>query len=137
MKPRHFLGLLALVVTVAFMVGCPTTPAPDYVGTWSMANWPILGAGTTITITLTKTTMSIAVSGTMAGTLDQSLVIDEGAKHMTGTTTAVTGGLTGGNTIGSILYWTYSVAGTVLNMNNSPTAFPPDATGSGLALTKQ
>src|SRR5271157_839809 len=93
MKTRHFLILLALVVAVAFVVGCSTssatsTPTPDYVGTWSQVDG--FGSSTgTLTMTFAATTAHWAISGGSyaGGTADFSMVVDESAKHMTWTCT--------------------------------------------------
>jgi hypothetical protein len=142
MKKRHFLGFLALVVSVGFFIGCSTGSSsaaiPAYVGTWSGLD--AFGSGTgTLTLTITATTMHFAIAGGSmgVGAADMTLVVDESLKHITATATAVTGGLTSIFTVSSTFYTTYDVTGTTLKMAAGVSAlpFPPDATG-GFTLTK-
>ena len=139
MKQRHFLSLLALVVSVAFIVGCSIGSSPDYVGTWVATDG--IGPGTgTFTWTITTTTMHFAIAGGTAGvgTADASLVVDESAKHMTMTITSSTGAFIAFFVPPEVFYTTYAVTGNTLQVANPVASlpFPPDATG-GLTLTKQ
>jgi hypothetical protein len=139
MKRTHLLGLLAIFAGFAVLVGCstPSTPTPDYVGTWSGPS-PI-SSGDTWTITVTATTMTIVETGTFApGQVSLSNVVDESAKHMTTNVSGGSGSLPTYFT-STIYYWTYLVTGSTISfVVVQVLPFSPTATGTGSdTFTKQ
>jgi hypothetical protein len=145
---RFLLELLAFILVVSLpvidMAGCssggsdPSTPPPEFVGTWKGGP----PGGPTITLTITRTTFSVlADSGggdteSFAGTTTS---FDTSAKHvlMVVATESYTGNApTTPMVPGDKLYGLYSLSGTTLTMAMNNTTYPVDLS-SAYTFTKQ